>query len=175
MRPSLPIWSIPFLLALVGIAALVGNLSTNVLLAVGVETVIVSAYLILRSRIGTSGHQPSSNLLTLFPGHLLVLIIIALLDQPDTLAWLWTIIPLATLSYDAVGRSAALSSVVRMSISMILYGILWADLFFILERAVVLHRHVSGEQEIMIAAGFGVVGALFLSLGVYRHWIAAKE
>ncbi|MEE8593285.1 MAG: hypothetical protein V3T03_04080, partial [Candidatus Bipolaricaulota bacterium] len=98
-----------------------------------------------------------------------------LLDRPNTLAWLWTVVPLTTLAYDAVGRSEAFSPKVRMSISMILYGILWADLFFLLERAVVLHRQISGNGEIVIAAVFGLVGALFLSLGVYRHRIAAKE
>jgi hypothetical protein len=106
---------------------------------------------------------------------LLVLIVIALLDQPDALAWLWTLVPLATLAYDGIGRSAKLSSEVRMSISMILYGILWADLFFLLERAVVLHRRISGSREIMIAVAFGFVGALFISLGAYRHRIVAKE
>ena len=175
MRQPLPVWSIPFLLALVGIAALVGQLSPVVLLVVGLETLVVSAYLILRSRNESTERQPSSNLLALFPGHLLVLMIIALLDKPDTLAWLWTLVPLATIAYDAVGRSLKLSSVLRVSISMILYGILWADLFFLLERAVVLHRQISGDREIMIAAAFGIVGALFLSLGVYRHWMAAKE
>jgi hypothetical protein len=175
MKSPLPIWSIPFLLALVGIIALIGHLSPGVLLVAGIQTMLFSAYLILRSRTAPTEQRPSSNMLSLFPGHLLVLLIIALLDHPDTLAWLWTIIPLATLAYDAVGRSARLSSVVRISISMILYGILWADLFFVLERAVVFHRQLSGEQEIMIAAGFGVVGALFISLGVYRHWTTAKE
>lgn len=174
-RQSLPIGSIPFLLALVGIAALVGHLSPVLILIVGIETMILSAYLILRSRRDSTQQQPSSNLIALFPGHLLVLMIIALLDQPDKLAWLWTLIPLATIAYDVVGRSLKLSSVRRMSISMILYGILWADLFFLLERAVVLHRQISGDREITIAAAFGIVGALFLSLGVYRHWIAAKE
>jgi len=175
MKQPLPVWSIPFLLALVGIAALVGHLSPVVLLVVGIETVIVSAYLILRSRNESTERQPLSNLLSLFPGHLLVLIIIALLNQPEKLAWLWTLVPLVTIAYDAVGRSLKLSSVLRVSISMFLYGILWADLFFLLERAVVLHRQISGNQEIMIAAGFGIAGALFLSLGVYRHWIAVKE
>jgi hypothetical protein len=163
------------MLTLVGIAALVGHLSAAVLIVAGLETVLVSAYLVIRARSGPSDRQPTSNLLSLFPGHLLVLVIIALLDQPDMLAWLWTFVPLATLAYDMVGRNAKLSSVIRMSISMILYGILWADLFFLLERAVVLHRQISGNQEIMIAAAFGGVGALFLSLGVYRHRIAAKE
>jgi len=175
MKSPLPVWSIPFLLALAGIAALVGQLSTPVLIVVGIETLLVSAYLLFRSHSEPTKRQPSSNLLSLFPGHLLVLIIVAMLDRPGILAWLCTILAPATLAYDAVGRSERLSSLVRMSISMILYGILWTDLFFVLERAVVLHRHLSGDQEIMIAAGFSVVGVFFIALGVYRHWIAAKE
>lgn len=175
MRRPLPVWTIPFMLTLVGIAALVGHLSPAVLIVAGFETVLVSAYLVIRARSEPSDRQPTSNLLALFPGHLLVLIIIALLEHPDILAWLWMLVPLATLAYDVVGRNAKLSPGIRMSISMILYGILWADLFFLLERAVVLHRQISGNQEIMIAAAFGVAGALFLSLGVYRHRIAAKE
>ena len=175
MKTPLPMWSIPVLLALVGIVALIGHLDTAVLVVIGIEVVLVSAYVILQSRTDSPQRQPSSNLLALFPGHLLVLIIVALLDQSQGLAWLWTFIPPLTIAYDAVGRNAALSSLVRKSISMILYVILWTDLFFLLERAVVLHRQISGEQAIMIAAGFGVFGALFLSLGVYRHWIAAKE
>ena len=175
MKKSLPVWSIPFLLALAGIVAFIGHLSAAVLIVIGVETLIVCVYLLFRARGEPSVQQPCSNLLPLFPGHLLVLIIIALLDRPNTLAWLWTLVPLTTIAYDAVGRSTKFSSAVRMSISMILYGILWADLFFLLERAVVLHREISGNREIIIAAVFGLVGALFLSLGVYRHRIAAKE
>jgi len=123
MRKQLPVWTIPFLLALVGITAFIGHLSAAVLIVIGVETLIVSAYLVILARGEPSGRQPTSNLLSLFPGHLLVLIMIAMLDQPNTLAWLWTLVPLTTLAYDAVGRSAAFSVVVRMSISMILYGI----------------------------------------------------
>ena len=175
MRQPLPVWSIPFLLTLMGITVLIGNLSTAVLIASGLETIIVSVYLVIRSRSEPSGRQPPSNLLPLFPGHLLVLMMIALLEQPNVLAWLWTLVPLATLAYDVIGRNSMLTVRVRMSISMILYGILWADLFFLLERAVVLHRQVSGDREIMIAATFGVVGALFVLLGAYRHRLAAKE
>lgn len=175
MRKPLAVWTIPFLLTLVGIVALAGNLGGSVLIAVGVEILIVCGYVIVLGRRESSDRHPTSNILALLPGNLLVLIIIALLDQPNLLAWLWTLVPLTTIAYDAVGRSERLSSQVRMSISMILYVILWADLFFVLERAVVLHRQLSGNQEIMIAAAFGLVGALFLSLGVYRHRIAAKE
>ena len=175
MKPPLPIWSIPFMLALIGLIALVGQLDSILVLVVGVETLLFAGYLVLRSRAQSSDYQPSTNVLSLFPGHLLVLLIIALLDDPSFLAWLWTIIPLSTVAYDAASRSATLPSVVRISISMILYGILWADLFFVLERAIVLHRHLSGKAEIMIAAGFAVAGTLFIALGVYRHWMTAKE
>ena len=175
MDRSLPVWSIPFILALAGIASVIGNLPLASVLVIGIETVLVSAYLVFRGRQGASAPQPLSNLLSLFPGHLLVLIILSLLDDPAVLAWLWTLIPVATVAYDATSRSMRLSPRARMSISMILYVILWADLFFLLERAVVLHRQLSGNREIMIAAAFGLFGALFLSLGIYRHWIAAKE
>ena len=116
MRKPLPVWSIPFLLTLVGIAALVGHLSTAVLIVIGLETLAVSAYLVIQARRAPSDRQPISHLLPLFPGHLLVLTIIALLDRPDTLAWLWTLVPLTTLAYDAVGRSTKISSKIRMSI-----------------------------------------------------------
>ena len=151
------------------------QLDSILVLVVGVETLLFAGYLVLRSRAQSSDYQPSTNVLSLFPGHLLVLLIIALLDDPSFLAWLWTIIPLSTVAYDAASRSATLPSVVRISISMILYGILWADLFFVLERAIVLHRNLSGKAEIMIAAGFAVAGTLFIALGVYRHWMTAKE
>lgn len=175
MEKSLPVWSIPFLLTLAGIAALIGGLSTVVIMVIGLETLAVSAYLVIRARDERSDRRPVANLLPLFPGHLLVLIIIALLDRPNMLAWLWTIIPVATIAYDVVGRSTRSSPKARLSISMILYCILWIDVFFLLGSAVVLHRQISGTGEIVITAAFGLAGTLFLLLGVYRHRIAAKE
>ena len=174
-KQPLPVWTLPFLLTLVGIVALVGNLQPAVLATIGAEVLVVCGYVIVLGRRESSTRQPTSNLLALLPGNLLVLLIIALLDRPNVLAWLWTFVPLTTIAYDMVGRSQRLASRVRMSISMILYVILWADLFFVLERAVVLHRQLVGVQEIMIAAAFGLVGTLFLSLGIYRHRFAAKE
>jgi len=171
----MPIWSIPFLLVLVAICGFVGHLSPAALAVAIASTLLVCFYLLYRSRQGETERRPVSNLLSLVPGHLLVLLIVALLERPGILAWLWIILPVVTVTYDAVGRSSRIRPSVRMSISIILYGILWADLFFLLERAIVLHRQFGGSQEIMIAAAVGLVGVLFLSLGIYRHWISAKE
>ncbi len=175
MTTSLPVWSIPFLLILVAISGFVGHLAPAALAVAVGETVLVCLYLLYTSRRSAEGPRPVSNLMSLTPGHLLVLLIVALLEAPGLLAWFWAILLPVTIVYDAVGRSARIRPKVRLSISSILYVILWADLFFLLERAVVLHRQVQGNQEIMIVAAVGLVGALFVSLGVYRHWIAAKE
>jgi hypothetical protein len=175
MTASLPVWSIPFLLILVAISGFVGHLPPAALGVAVAETVLVCLVLLRRARQEPAGPRPVSNLVALVPGHLLVLLIVALLESPGFLAWLWTILPAATLLYDSIGRSPRFRLRTRMSISIILYVILWADLFFLLERGVVLHRQLGGNQGIMIAAGIGLVGVLFLSLGVYRHWIAAKE
>jgi len=175
MTTSLPVWSIPFLLVLVAIIGFVGQLSPAALAVAVGETVLVCLYLLYKSRRPVELPRPVSNLMSLVPGHLLVLLIVALLETPGLLAWLWTILLPVTILYDIVGCSARIRPKVRLSISSILYGILWADLFFLLERAIVLHRRIEGNQEIMIVAAVGLVGALFVSLGVYRHWIAAKE
>jgi hypothetical protein len=175
MRKPPPVWSIPFLLALVGITAFIGRLDADVLVVICLEIVAFSVYLVILGRREPSDPRPLSSLLSLMPGHLLVLMMIALLDRPGLLAWLWTLIPAATVAYDMVGRHAGFTTKARLSISAILYVILWADLFFLIERVVVLHRQSPGNQEIVIAVAMGLAGALFLSLGVYRHRIAAKE
>jgi hypothetical protein len=170
-----PIWILPFLWILVALVARVGTLPIAMIGVTVTEVVLVSGYVILRSRRDRTDLQPVARLLPLLPGHLLVLLMLALLDSPGLLAWLWTLVPAVTLAYDIVGRCATLSGKRRMSISMILYGILWGDLFFLLERAVVLHRGIQGTGEIVIAAAFGVLGVLFLWVGAVRHWSVAKE
>lgn len=166
---------VPFLWLLAGLIAWIGNLSAPILGVVFTEVLLLSGYLVIRSRRMSTDRAPVSRLLPLLPGHLLVLLIVALLDAPDRLAWLWTIIPAATIGYDAWGRGSAGSPRVRMSISIALYGILWVDLFFLLGRAVLLHRGLAGSQAVVIATALGLVGALFLSVGVYRHWNVVKE
>ncbi len=170
-----PVWTLPFLWILIALVARVGTLPTAMIGVTVVEGLFVSGYVILRSRRDPTAVQPVARLLPLLPGHLLVLLMLALLDSPGMLAWLWTLVPAATVAYDIVGRCAALSGKQRMSISMILYGILWGDLLFLLERAVILHRGIQGTGEIVIAAAFGLLGALFLWVGAVRHWSVAKE
>lgn len=172
MKPSIPVWAIPFLLVLLGITLLVGHLQAAQAAAVSSETLVVVVYILVRSR-SRSSERPIANVLPLLPGHLLLLLAISLLREPGALGWFWAVLPPVSVAYDVVARSEARRA--RTSILAGLYGILWADVFYLLERVVVLGRGISGHGEIMAAVAFGATGVVFLATGVHRHRHAAKE
>ena len=173
-RPPLPIWSIPLLLVMFGITLFVGNLSPVVSLVVGVEVVGICAYLLWRGRRETGTKRSVSNVLSLFPGHLLLLLAVSLIEAPDGLASLWAIVPIATIVYDQASLRMR-AGWARTSILIGGYAILWAVLFALLERLIAIRRAVDPRGEIIVAAAIGVFGLLFISLGIYRHIRTGKE
>jgi len=175
MNTALPMWSLPLLLALLGIVLAVGHLGVVPGVIVSVETLLFCGYLIVRARRNVERPRPIANLLPLFPGHLLLLLAIASLEHPDPWALLWAVVPVATLGYDAIASATRFSGRRRVSILVGLYVIIWADLFVLLERIITLKRGSPRGEGMMIAVVLGAVGALFVGVGVYRHWIAAKE
>ena len=170
-----PVWSIPLLLVLGAIVLFVGALPAVLNGVVLFETVAICGYLIVRSRRTEEVPKPVANVLPLFPAHLLLLLAIARLPDPAFLGILWTLVPAVSLAYDVVTVNEPWGRRFRASILAGLYAILWADLFFLWERVIVLARGISGREAILVAAAFGVVGAGFLGLGIYRHWRASKE
>lgn len=170
----LPTWSYPFVLGLVGIVLFVGNLSPAMQAGIGVESLLFLSYVFWRARGHPHTSRPVANLLPLFPGHLLLLFALALRPVPSTaLVVAWTVVPVATICYDIVTRWPIRSERLKFSLLVSLYCIIWADLFFLLERVIALGRNISGKIEIIIGAVFGVVGIAFLCLGAYRHWRVA--
>jgi 4-hydroxybenzoate polyprenyltransferase len=131
---------------------------------------------VLRSARKTPGKQarPVSNVLSLFPGHLLLLLAISLLPNPDGLAGLWAVVPIVSVAYDLAATNAT-GSKLRTSILIGLYAILWAVLFTLLERVIAIGRGLERGEETMTAVVLGTFGMLFISLGIYRHWRAGKE
>ena len=172
MKSTLPVWTIPLLLAILGIALLVGNFGLGAKALVSAETLAYCGYLIVRARRADDAPRPVSNLLALFPGHLLLLMAISSLAAPDRLAFVWAIVPPATVLYDLMAWKGLLRKPIRTSISAILYVIIWADLFFLLERLIALTRE---WDETIIIVVLSLVGSVFLGLGLYRHRLAAKE
>jgi len=174
MRTELPIWSIPLLFALLGLVFLVGDLPTIASIIVAVETVIYSVYLILRSRLTGERVRTVANVLSLYPGHILLLLAVSLVPGTALLAYLWAIIPIASIGYDVVSLRVAAGRL-RTSTLIGLYCIIWADLFYLLERVIAIKRGFDESGEVIAAVVFGAVGILFISLGVYRHLRAGKE
>jgi len=174
MRARAHVWTIPLSLALLGVVLLVGDLGTLPAVLAVLWTVAYAFYSIISSRRAAERH-PISNLLALFPGHLLLLFVVSTLEAPDMLANLWAIIPAATIAYDWVTRQATPPSRRRVSILVGLYAILWADVIVLLERTIALKRGLTRGEELLIAVVFGLAGSLFIGLGIYRHWLTVKE
>ncbi len=175
-KNSLPAWSYPLIIALLGIVVAVGQLSSPLQIAVSAETVLFIAYLLVRSRRDVSESRAVSHLLPLFPGHLLLLFALSIVAGGNVLlVGLWMIIPAASVLYDYVARSKGLGSAGQVSILAVLYCIIWADLFAVLERVVAIGRDLHGAGEIKLIAGFGILAVVFLTAGVYRHLHAIES
>jgi len=174
MRSHTHIWTIPLSLALLGVVLLVGELGALPTSLAVLWTVVYALYSIISSRRDVEC-RPISNLLALYPGHLLLLFAVSTLEAPDMLASLWAVIPAATMAYDWVARQATPPSRRRVSILVGLYAILWADVIVLLERTIALKRGLTRGEELLIAVVFGLAGSLFIGLGIYRHWLTVKE
>ncbi len=174
MRPPLPIWSIPLLLAIVGIVLFVGNLSPLLMGVVAAETVLTCGYLLWRVRRRSDAARPITNVLSLMPGHMLILLMVSFLGAPDRLAALWALIPAVSVAYDAISLHVR-KGAWRTSTLIGLYAILWAVPIALLERVIAIRRGLDKGAETIAVIAFAVVGVVFISLGIYRHWRTDKE
>jgi len=174
VRNPLPVWSVPLLLAILGILLFVGNLSGHLRALVGIEVVLFSLYVLWRGRQEPGRGPRVAKLLSLFPGHLLLLLGLSLLEEPDGLAVIWLAIPILSVAYEEAS-SKMRAGRARTSILIGGYAILWAVLFALLERLIVIGRALDPRGEIIAASAIGLFGLLFIALGIYRHVRAGKE
>jgi len=164
-----PSLTYPFILALLVLIFIWGNISMLLKTAVGVETVLFLGYLIFNAP--KKGRlAPMSNIVGLFPGHLLLLVAMSFLSSLGPgLFFLWMLIPAASAVYDYLGRGVRITGRAKKSILAGLYCIIWADVFFLLERIIVVGRGYSGLKEIILGVVLFVIAGWFLSIGAYRH------
>jgi len=173
MRTS-PIWTVPLLLLLLGIVMWVGAFTPVLKAVIAVEIIGLAIYLLMRNRRGYPQGEPISNLTMLLPGHMLILLAAIFAGAPERVAVLWTLIPAATLAYDLVTVVARNTRCGR-SILIGLYGILWADVFYLLQRVISHGRGFTAGEETIAVLAFGIGGAAFVLLGGFRHWRMNKE
>ncbi len=174
MKRSTAVVTIPFVLVLLVIILWIGRLPPAPASVAGVETLVYCGYLLWRARARDDRPAPVANLLGLYPGHLLLLLAISLVSPSEAGApvWAWMVLAPVTIAYDMVSLRPGIRG--GTSILTGLYCILWADLFYLLERVIAQAKGFSGTEDIVAAVAFGVVGILFVSIGVYRHRRAAK-
>ena len=169
-RSSLPVWTYPVVLALLGIVLFSGDLTGLFRIAVGVESLLVISYMLMRSVRPPSVSRAVARLLPLFPAHLLLLLAVTMLPgEAMGLVVLWMLIPLASVLYDLVASWRAVATRKAMSILSILYCIIWAVIFALLERVIVLGRGLSGGASLSVMVLLGLLGLGFISIGIYRH------
>ncbi len=173
MSSPLPLWMMPFALALLAIALLFGRFSPAAAGVAAAATLAALVYSALGSRFRQGGGRPAANLLPLLPGHLLLLFGLGTLARPDALAFLWTVLPVGSVVYDWVGTRPAFAG--RTSILTGLYAILWLVVFFLLERLIAEGKALSGHAEVVAAMVFGAAGVVFVVTGAARHRRATKE
>lgn len=172
MKASLPLWALPIVLVLLGVALFFGRFSAAVMAAAGVATLAAVGYLAFRGRIA-GGRRPPADLLTLLPGHLLLLFGLGTLRRPDALGLVWVVLPAGSLAYDALGTRPVFRG--QRSILSGLYGILWLVVFFLLERLIAERKGLSGHAEVVAAVAFGAIGLVFVLTGIARHRRVVKE
>lgn len=173
MTAPLPVWMLPFVLGLLGIALAFGRFSALAAGAAAASTLLAVAYAAIVSRARREGRRPVANLLALVPGHLLLLFGLGLLPQPDGLGFVWAALPAGSVVYDWVGTRRPFRG--RTSILAWLYAILWLVVFFLLERLIALGRGLSGRAEAVTAVACAAIGVAFVVTGTLRHRRSVKE
>jgi hypothetical protein len=173
MAPAFPIWALPFVLALLGIAVALGNFSTSVDAFAVALTLCAVGYSYVVPRLRPTGGAPVANLLALLPGHLLLLFGLGTLPRPDALGLVWGALPIGSVVYDWVSSRGPFGG--RTSILAGLYAIIWLVVFFLLERFIVDGKGITGHAAIVTAVAFGAIGVVFVVTGTIRHRRAVKE
>jgi hypothetical protein len=173
MTSRLPLWSLPFVFVLLGMALFFGRFSATAAALAALATLSAVAYLVLGGRGQRGAGRPAADLLALLPGHLLLLFGLGTLANPDPLGLVWASVPIASIAYHKLSERPAFRG--QRSILAGLYGIIWLVVFFLLERFIAERKGLSGHAEIVAAVAFGAIGLVFVLTGIVRHRRAVKE
>jgi hypothetical protein len=173
MTSPLPLWALPFVIVLLGVALFFGRFSMPVAVFAATTTMCAIVYIALGERVRRDGGRPVANLLALLPGHLLLLFGVGTLPRPDVLGLIWGSLPLGSLVYDWVSTRRPFPW--RRSILTGLYAIIWLVVFLLLERLIAERKGILGHAEVVMAVAFGAIGVVFVVTGIVRHRRVVKE
>jgi len=108
---------------------------------------------------GRSAHPTSP--LRLLPGVALLLLGLALVEARPALAG-WVAVPPLIVALEEARRRG------RRSLSVVVYVILWLDLFALVHQLLAAGRDLTGNALLAWSVGLGVVATVFVAVGAVR-------
>lgn len=130
---------------------------------------VAVGYLVHRDRRGFRREFVRGNLLYLLPGHLALLLGLSVLvaGYRPYLWWAWLVLVLGTLAFDAVAHSGWSFAAQKRAV-MVLYALVWADAFFLIQRLIALGGKLDGAGLQTLSAALAVFGVAYIGLALYR-------
>jgi hypothetical protein len=157
-------------IALGALVLAVGGFSLEGRIAVGATVVLFLGYKVFREHQGFRFELVKENLLHLFPGHLLLLLALALQDNfsADSLILLivWIGVVAATVLLDWAANALGGE---RWGVLASLYCLVFGGIFYLIREILVRSDKVAIQSDV-VSMIVGIVGAIYLALAVYRFY-----
>lgn len=164
----LGIWSKVLIVALAGLIAAFGNLSLLGRIGTAMVGLIVVVYLSYRDHRGFKSEFVRGNLLYLVPGHLLLLFgLTTSKGYRSYWWWAWLLLIVATIAFDWIANSS-LSFAVKKRAIMLLYILIWSDVFVLLHRWIIWGGKLDETGQFTFSLGLSIFGLAYIGMAVYR-------
>lgn len=164
------IWSKVLILAAWALAAFVGKdkwpLWVHIL--TGVVAVVSLAHLTYREQRGFAIEFVRGNLLYILPFQMIWVIALSITETTQyELWWLWSVILLGSILFDAVAHNGQ-SFDVRKRWLMVLYSIVWTAIFVIIHQVVLFGGRLDETGMTVFTVLLGASGLAYIGMALYR-------
>ncbi len=164
------IWSKVLILAAWALAAFVGQDKWPIWIHIvtGVVAMLSLGYLIYREQKGFAIEFVRGNLLYILPFQMIWVLALSITDTTRfELWWVWTIIMLGSVVFDAVAHSGQ-SFDRRKQMLMVLYSVIWTAIFIIIHQLVLLGGRLDASGMVVFTVLLSLSGLAYVGLALYR-------
>jgi dipeptide/tripeptide permease len=157
-------------IALGALVLVIGAFSLGQRIILGTAVLVFLGYKIYREQQGFRFELVKNNLLSLFPGHLLLLLGLSTLKDfyadSSLLLGIWLAVLALTLGLDFLANALGGE---RWAVLTGLYCLIFGGIFYLIRELLVRSEKLPNQSE-LISLIVGIVGAIYLALAVYRFY-----
>lgn len=162
-------WDKPLIIALAILVLTLGNFYIWDRVITGIGIFLFFIYYLYREKEGFARQLAVRNLMGLFPGNLLLLLGISTMEACRSyLLWIWLLVLLGTVVFDFLANRSKINLSIPKTLLGGIYLFIWSSIFFLIYMWITLGGKVSPEIKAYLSWGIIAVGAVFLSIGIYR-------